>query len=159
MRRLIALSLALALTAPGCSGCGEEPAEPATVEKAAAVSAEAAEPEAQVTPNAAPKEEAAPHPLAAGWRRAVPAEPHPEARGLYRRAIERIHAGAPDDAAPLFARLRADFAETRFAARLKGGGDPAATAALLGLAATVGAATFIGAARSLSRPRAAPPTP
>lgn len=155
-QRAMGLMLAVGLALPGCSRDEAKPAAPAApvAEKRPAV--ENADSTSKDSPvGSAPSA----HPLAAGWARAVPPEPHPEARGLYRRAIERVHAGAANDAAPLFERLRADFGDTRFAARLKGGGDPAATAALLGLAATVGAATFVGAARSLGRPRPAPATP
>lgn len=142
------LALALALGAPGCGGCDEAPAEapsPAPTAKAKAVADGGVE-EPAVGEGEAPP---AVHPLASGWSRAPAAEPHPAARGLYRRALERVRDGDPAGAARLFEQIRGDHGDTRFARRIRGGGDPAATAALLGLGATVGAAVFVGAIEGL----------
>lgn len=142
--RALALALCVASGAPGCGGCGESAPVAVKAEEAA---------EARPTP-APPTAPAAPiaHPLAPGWQRTPPPEPAPEARGLYRRAIDRAHAGDPAEAAAIAERIRRDFEGSRFARRMRDGGDPRATAALLGLAALVAASVWAGALRSAAGP-------
>lgn len=74
---------------------------------------------------------------AAGWVRAVAAEPDPAARGLYRRAIDLAHAGDAAGSAAAVEQLRAQYGETRFGARVARDGDPRAAVALLASAAAV----------------------
>ncbi len=155
------LIVALAAVGPGCSGCGE-PERPAQQAAGGAGgggdAAAGTSPQTETAPIEAAGEGA--HPLAAGWQREAAPEPAPAARALYRRALDRLREGDPAEAGRIFARLRADYADTRFARRLRSGGDPAATAALLGLAAAVGAATITGALQALeSRAPAAPKAP
>lgn len=156
------LIASLAAAAPGCSGCGEKPVEAPAGEAPATAASPATSGDDGPAGRAA--DPGIGHPLAAGWQREAPPEPAPEARGLYRRALDQLHAGDPAEAARTFARLREEFGDSRFARRLQGGGDPAATAALLGLAATVAAATMAGAVRALEQkgigaPKPAPKAP
>lgn len=151
------LIVALAAAGPGCSGCGEP-------DRSAQQAVGQAGGRDDAAAGASPSTETAAgegaHPLAVGWQRAAAPEPAPAARALYRRALDRLREGDPAEAGRIFTRLRADYGDTRFARRLRPGGDPAATAALLGLAAAVGAATITGALQALeSRAPAAPKAP
>lgn len=111
---LVLAGLVAAVGYGGRRGCEPGPSEPA-VEAAPVVPVE----------------------RAAGWVRAVAAEPDPAARGLYRRAIDLAHAGDTAGSAAAVEQLRAQYADTRFGARVAREGDPRAAVALLGSAAAV----------------------
>lgn len=111
------------------------PATPASVAPTTATP-EPASPDATPAPDAAPP--AAP---ADRWARALPAEPDPEAKALYRAAMARLARGDHAGATPLLQQIRRGHPDSRFAARLDGaggraGGPIALLAAVAGLIAS-----------------------
>lgn len=63
------------------------------------------------------------------WLRAPAKEPHPVAKGLYRRATALVHAGDLAGAESLFKVIEKDHAQSRFGRRLQTEGFPIVEAA------------------------------
>ncbi|MGK0360327.1 MAG: hypothetical protein ACI9U2_002640 [Bradymonadia bacterium] len=63
------------------------------------------------------------------WLRTPPKEPHPVAKGLYRRATALVHAGNLAGAEPLFKVIDREHPQSRFARRLQTEGFPIVEAA------------------------------
>lgn len=53
------------------------------------------------------------------WSRSPATEPHPEARALYRRAVQLVHAGRVVEAEALFSKISETWGDTRFGRRLQ----------------------------------------
>ncbi len=53
------------------------------------------------------------------WARSPGTEPHPEARALYRRAVQLVHEGKLPEAEALFSKISEIWGDSRFAARLR----------------------------------------
>lgn len=77
----------------------------------------------------APKASAPTVPPVNRWLRAPPKEPHPVAKGLYRRATALVHAGNLAGAEPLFKVIDRAHPQSRFARRLATEGFPIVEAA------------------------------
>jgi hypothetical protein len=76
-----------------------------------------------------------PPPQADPWVRSPGTEPHPEARALYRRAVQLVHEGKLPEAEVLFSKITETWGDTRFAARLR---TPGVSEHFLGQAAGMG---------------------
>lgn len=71
------------------------------------------------------------------WLRPPATEPHPAAKGLYRRATGRVQAGQLAEAEALFKQIRSAHPDSRFARRLATDGFPIVEAAQLATVAIV----------------------
>ena len=125
----------VALVAVGCKS--EPPAQ--TAPSAAAPATAASAPPAGSPVGEATPGSAAPRP-GGRWARAVPKEPDPAAKALYRAAMARLAKGDHVGARPLIEQIRRDHPDSRFAARLsaaggRAGGPIALLAAVAGLLA------------------------
>ncbi|MCA9540226.1 MAG: hypothetical protein KC620_15115 [Myxococcales bacterium] len=149
MNRVFRAALALAL-ASGCRTADPPATQPGT--PAIATPAGPAPPDAAAAV-------AIGRPTAAGWVRAPKPEPDPVALALYRRAVDQAAANQPVEARALLDRLRSEHPASRFARRVRAPGDPAGTAALMGLAASL-LVPLLAESEAISRPpgtRHAPP--
>lgn len=106
------LVIAALLTSAGCSS--------STPESPARGSAKVAPASKASTPTAAPVNR---------WLRPAPKEPHPVAKGLYRRATGLVHAGDLAGAEPLFKQILREHPQSRFGRRLQTEGFPIVEAA------------------------------
>ncbi len=132
------LIVALALGCSSKDAPEAPPSAPATVEKSTRTAP---------TPPAAEK-------AAQGWGRAVPDEPSPAAKGLYRRAVDLQTAGNLDGARALLDEVAREYGDTRFGARLTlRGPSTASTAAVIGLVGGLAAPFLLHALQAAKPPQ------